>query len=412
MAKTWLKLWDVRFWCLRTPTGAIVGLSFQATCETKVEAAQESFRCTNWRNATVAWCASQQWRSWWAQPLPRLEESMQTDLIHLHAVLHGHVDTVARCRRCTANLWGMNFQLNSSRKIWKSSLDWKLERLHFVWPGLSHEPSGQQPVPAQRDFLWCRWTLNKLWVESCRFQRRWQQCSALGALWHSETWAYQGKERLGQAWQHVKVSSPCRFKVLLLPGILLGNLWPGETSYDMRSKFEPWKSTISGDNSLPSCTSCSHHIRPQPKWKGRWNQNNAHHFRTIGSKMIHQNHISTNSSPMFWRQYLVGKDLTLGLDPLSIEFPPPSSERPASECTESAVSWALHEVSHQKKRNLRTSIQSWRCQGSEFHKVHQSTTHDKCKVFSFYSRIVGADCVVKHWFRWCKTSPQSCPLLL
>ena len=209
----------------------------------------------------------------------------------------------------------------ASRKIWKSSLDWKLERLHFVWPGLSHEPSGQQPVPAQRDFLWCRWTLNKLWVESWKFQRRWQQCSALGALWHSETWAYQGKEHLGQAWQHVKVSSPCRFKVLLLPGILLGNLWPGETSYDMRSKFEPWKSTISGDNSLPSCTSCSHHIRPQPrKWKGRWNQNNAHHFRTIGSKMIH---ISTNSSPMFWRQYLVGKDLTLGLDPLSIEFPPP-----------------------------------------------------------------------------------------
>lgn len=58
----------------------------------------------------------------------------------------------------------------------------------------------------------------------------------------------------------------------LWPGPLLGHLWPGETSYDMRSKFEPWKSIISGDNSLPWCTSCSHHIRPPPrKWKRQWN---------------------------------------------------------------------------------------------------------------------------------------------
>ena len=39
MAKTWWNLWDVRSWCLRTLTGAIVGLSFQATCVTEVEAA-------------------------------------------------------------------------------------------------------------------------------------------------------------------------------------------------------------------------------------------------------------------------------------------------------------------------------------------------------------------------------------
>ena len=92
----------------------------------------------------------------------------------------------------------------------------KLESLDDIWPGLSHEPSGQQPVPAQRDFLRCRWTVNKLWVESWKFQRRWQQWFALGALWHTETWAYQGKEHLGQAWQHAEVSSPCGFKSLYL----------------------------------------------------------------------------------------------------------------------------------------------------------------------------------------------------
>lgn len=147
MAKTWWNLWDVRFWCLRTLTGAIVGLSFQATCVTEVEAATKVISLYHRSSATVAWRASQQWRSWGAQPLPKLEESMQTDLIHLHATtpqvdtgwgcLAWHVDTVARGLRCNrANLWESEnawiFLLQkrfptkaSNRKIWKSSqLDW------------------------------------------------------------------------------------------------------------------------------------------------------------------------------------------------------------------------------------------------------------------------------------------------